>query len=557
MMSWIAEETIKRVCQNTCVFLLHTRDKARTDQARKWIVKLMNAKDGEQLTFTRGLEFDIQRQELLDIGNKLSVVEPSTLQTIDQQLLDGGTAAQPKRTAVLIHNVFLQSHADSLSDYLAAWAQDGRIFNNGGTITVVTANVSLFPEPLREMCHTISLYPPSTEEERLAVAQQVVKNLKDNLNPVELKKLDLRFPANMIEQSRGLSPSEMQTAVMESTRTLGKIDPAKFTEIKAAKFRAQGREYMIPTTGYEALAVPEYVKALIQNAVAIPLKDPEKAKRYGLTLPKGIIVVGPPGTGKTALAETLAYELKWPMIKVVAADLYKSHVGESEAALRDFFRDVEANVPCAVFIDEIDAILPVRGTVMATDSGVNRRLTNGMLEELGDSQRRSFIIAATNRIGDVDPAAVRPGRFDYIVPILYPDQKGRMQIIKIHCTVRNHLPIDDSVKTGYEELAKLSAWMSGADIAKWCLDTARYAMEQNQYPVTIDHFKEVRKWTDINVTERQRELEELTSDMQRLKSGVNKRIWEQAIEEFTQSGSKDEADRLKAFTEGFTSKAAV
>jgi SpoVK/Ycf46/Vps4 family AAA+-type ATPase len=547
---------MKRICQNTCVYFIHTRDKARTDQGRNWALKALQAKNGdEKLTFTEALEFDIQRQELLDIGNKLAQVEPATLQEIDKHLL-AGTTKNPVRTLVIFHNVFLQSHADFLNDYLAAWAQDGRIFNNGGTIMVFTSNISLFPETLREMCHTIELYPPSTEAERLQVMQLVVKNLKDNLNPVDLKKLELKISPEAVDQSKGLSPSEVQTATMESLRTLGKIDTSKFTEIKIAKFRAQGREFMIPTTGFNAIGGYDYAKTLILNTIAVPLRDPEKARKFGLSLPKGILFVGPPGTGKTIFAEALAEELKWPMIKVVGADLYKPHVGESEAALRQLFRDVEANVPCAIFIDELDAVIPVRGTVMATDSGVNRRLTNGLLEELGDSQRRCLAIAATNRIGDIEPAAIRPGRIDYIIPIPYPDLKARTQIIDIQCNMRNHLPIDDSVKNGYADLAKESQWMSGADIAKWCLDTARYAMEQDQYPITIDHFKEVRKWTDINVGERQRELEELAEDMKKLKSGVNKRIWEQAVAEFTQGEGNEMADRLKAYTEGFGAKAA-
>ena len=543
---------IKRICQNTCVYIIVTEDEARRDQTRNFALKLLKtgAGNGSKLSFTQMLEYDLQRNELRDLKTK-QLIEQPPLQAIDGKLLD-----QNNKTFVLIHYVFMRNHADNLSDYLAAWAHDGRIFNTS-TVVVFASDASLFNETLRRLCYTIELQPPTADSERLLVMQTVVKDLKDHLNPVDLKSIDLIIPPDAVTASRGLNQSEVQTATMESLRTLFRIDTNKFTQIKIEKFRAQDREYIPPTWGFERIGGYEFIKQIIRNRICSPLKDPAKATSYGVKLPRGICLVGPPGTGKTMIARALAKEVGWPMFKVTATDQFASHVGESERMLKQLQQLAEANAPDAMFIDEADGLFPKRGTVMATDSGVSQRVENSWLEYLGDQSRQAFVIIATNFIDAIDDAILRPGRCgDVIVPILYPDRVARVQIFDIQIKL-NGIPADDSVKL--DELAKDSFMMSGADIENWCKESAAYAYEQGttntkgKPVVTIDHFKSVRKYKGINVEERQQDLLRLYESLKKLKSGVNTQILEQAVAEFMQ-GEQQEADRMKPFMESFGAK---
>jgi SpoVK/Ycf46/Vps4 family AAA+-type ATPase len=551
-MSFLAEMEIKRICQNTCDFLIITEDEARRDQTRNYALKLLKASEkgnGSKLTFTQMLEYDLQRQELRDHKNNTLIDEPNILQAIDKRLLD-----QKNKTFVLIHYVFMRNHADNLSDYLAAWAHDGRIFNTS-TIVVFASDASLFNETLRRLCYTIELQPPTTDNERLLVMQKVVKDLKDNLSPLKLKELNLTIPPDAGSSSRGLNQSEVQTATMESLRTLFKVDTSKFTQIKIEKFRAQDREYIVPSWGFERIGGYEFMKHVIRTRVCAPLKDPAKAASYGVKIPRGITLVGPPGTGKTIFAKALAKEVEWPMFKVTATDQFASHVGESERMIKQLQQLAEANAPDAMFIDEADAVFPRRGSVMSTDSGVSQRVENSWLEYLGDQNRQAFVIIATNFIDAIDDAILRPGRCgDVIVPILYPDIIARTQIFDIHIKL-NGIPTDSTVNL--DELSKDSFMMSGADIENWCKEAAAYAHEQSatnakgKPVVTIEHFKAVRKYKDINIEERMADLNRLYESLKKLKSGVNTQILEQAVQEFMQ-GEKQEADRMKPFMDSFS-----
>lgn len=544
---------IKRICQNTCVYIIVTEDEARRDQTRNYALKLLKASgNGSKLSFTQMLEYDLQRNELRDLKTK-QLIESPALQAIDSKLLD-----QNNKTFVLIHYVFMRNHADNLSDYLAAWAHDGRIFNTS-TVVVFASDASLFNETLRRLCYTIELQPPTADSERLQVMQKVVKDLKDNLNPVDLKSIELVIPPDAVTASRGLNQSEVQTATMESLRTLFKIDTNKFTQIKIEKFRAQDREYIVPTWGFERIGGYEFMKHIIRTRVCAPLKDPARATSYGVKIPRGITLVGPPGTGKTIFAKALAKEVGWPMFKVTATDQFASHVGESERMLKQLQQLAEANAPDAMFIDEADAVFPRRGTVMATDSGVSQRVENSWLEYLGDQNRQAFVIIATNFIEAIDDAILRPGRCgDVIVPILYPDRVARVQIFDIQIKL-NGIPVDDSVNL--DELAKDSFMMSGADIENWCKESAAYAYEQGttntkaKPVVTIDHFKAVRKYKDINIEARQQDLLRLYEGLKKLKNGVNTQILEQAVAEFMQGEQQEGADRMKPFMESFGAKA--
>jgi transitional endoplasmic reticulum ATPase len=202
------------------------------------------------------------------------------------------------------------------------------------------------------------------------------------------------------------------------------------------------------------------VKKELQEAVEWPLRYPDLYTKLGHSNPKGILMHGPSGTGKTMLAKAVATESEANFISVKGPELLSKWVGESERGIREIFRRARQAAPCVVFFDEIDSIAPVRG--LGGDSMVTERVVSQLLTELDGIQELSsvVIIAATNRSDMIDPALLRPGRFDKIVYVPLPDKATRKKILEIHV---NEKPISEVVD--FERIAELTDGFSGADVS--------------------------------------------------------------------------------------------
>ncbi|RLF87334.1 AAA family ATPase, partial [Thermococci archaeon] len=228
----------------------------------------------------------------------------------------------------------------------------------------------------------------------------------------------------------------------------------------------------VPNVHWDDIGGLEDVKQELREAVEWPLKYPEAFRAYGITPPKGILLYGPPGTGKTLLAKAVATESEANFIAVRGPEILSKWVGESEKNIREIFRKARQAAPTVIFIDEIDAIAPRRGTDVnrVTDRIINQLLTemDGLVENSG-----VVVIAATNRPDIIDPALLRPGRFDRLILVPAPDEKARLEIFKVH--TRN-MPLADDVKL--EELAKRTEGYTGADIAAVCREAAMIAMRR-------------------------------------------------------------------------------
>jgi transitional endoplasmic reticulum ATPase len=199
------------------------------------------------------------------------------------------------------------------------------------------------------------------------------------------------------------------------------------------------------------------------ETVEWPLRYGPLYKHMNATPPKGILLYGPPGTGKTLLAKAVATESQANFISVKGPEFLSKWVGESEKAVRETFRKARQAAPCVIFLDEIDAVAPVRGT--STDSGVTERVISQLLTEMDglETLHNVVVIAATNRPDIVDPALLRPGRFDRLVFIGTPDLAARKEIIRIHTKGK---PLDKDVDL--DKLATKMENFTGAEIAAVC-----------------------------------------------------------------------------------------
>ena len=227
-------------------------------------------------------------------------------------------------------------------------------------------------------------------------------------------------------------------------------------------------------------------KAEMQEIVQY-LKEPQKFSKYGAKLPKGILLVGNPGTGKTLLAKAVAGEAGVPFFSISGSDFVEMFVGVGAGRVRDMFRKAKQAAPCLIFIDEIDAVGRQRGAGLGGGNDEREQTLNQLLVEMDGFEDNSgiIVIAATNRDDVLDPALLRAGRFDRTITVNLPDKKGREAIFKVHA--RGKL-IDP--KVSFENLAKRTVGFSGADIENILNEAAILAVRRNKPMITIEDIDE-------------------------------------------------------------------
>jgi transitional endoplasmic reticulum ATPase len=256
----------------------------------------------------------------------------------------------------------------------------------------------------------------------------------------------------------------------------------------------------IPNVHWDEIGGLEKPKQELREVVEWPLNRPDVFKRMGITPPKGVIIWGPPGCGKTLLARAVATESKANFISVKGPELISKWVGESEKAIREVFRKARTAAPALIFFDEIDAIAPVRGRSEG-DSQVTERVISQLLTEMDglESMKDVVVLAATNRPMLVDRALLRTGRFDRWVFIDAPDEKSRLDILKIY-TENARMPLDSDVDI--RNLARMTENYVGGDIEALCREAAILALREDMEAKVVSrkHFQEAMEKMQASVT---------------------------------------------------------
>jgi cell division protease FtsH len=219
------------------------------------------------------------------------------------------------------------------------------------------------------------------------------------------------------------------------------------------------------------------------------LKDPAKFSRLGGRLPKGVLLVGPPGTGKTLLARAVAGEAERPFFQMSGSDFVEMFVGVGASRVRDLFEQGKAQAPCIIFVDEIDAVGRHRGAGLGGGHDEREQTLNALLVEMDgfESNEGVILLAATNRPDVLDPALLRPGRFDRQVIVDFPDVKGREGILRVHA---KKLPLSDDVELSL--VARGTPGMSGADLENICNEAALLAARRDADTVTMVDFEQAK-----------------------------------------------------------------
>jgi cell division protease FtsH len=263
----------------------------------------------------------------------------------------------------------------------------------------------------------------------------------------------------------------------------GKGGPMSFGKSKAKLLG----EDQIKVTFADVAGVDE-AKEDVQELVEF-LREPDKFQRLGGKIPRGILMVGQPGTGKTLLAKAIAGEAKVPFFSISGSDFVEMFVGVGASRVRDMFDQAKKQAPCIIFIDEIDAVGRHRGAGLGGGHDEREQTLNQLLVEMDGFEVNDgvIVVAATNRPDVLDPALLRPGRFDRQVVVGLPDIRGREQILKVHM---RKVPIDDHVKASL--IARGTPGFSGADLANLVNEAALFSARSGKRLVTMEEFEKAK-----------------------------------------------------------------
>ena len=252
--------------------------------------------------------------------------------------------------------------------------------------------------------------------------------------------------------------------------------------------KSNAKIFVKPTNGikFSDVAGEDEAKDSLQEVVEY-LHDPTKYRDIGAKMPKGILLVGPPGTGKTMLAKAVAGESEVPFFSISGSEFVEMFVGMGAAKVRDLFKQAKEKAPCIVFIDEIDAIGKKRGGAALGGNDEREQTLNQLLTEMDGFEDNAgvIILAATNRPESLDPALTRPGRFDRQVPVTLPDLQGRVAILKVHAAKIKTVPSID-----YDKVARMASGASGAELANIVNEAALRAVRDHRPYATQEDMEE-------------------------------------------------------------------
>ncbi|HOX50215.1 MAG TPA: ATP-dependent zinc metalloprotease FtsH, partial [Fibrobacteria bacterium] len=268
------------------------------------------------------------------------------------------------------------------------------------------------------------------------------------------------------------------------TMRQGQNGPKGLFSFGKSRARLSGKD--VPKVFFDDVAGCDEAKAELVEVVDF-LKDPGKYDRLGGKIPRGVLLMGPPGTGKTLLAKAVAGEAKVPFFSMSGSSFVEMFVGVGASRVRDLFEQAKKAAPSLIFIDEIDAVSRQRGTGLGGGHDEREQTLNQLLIEMDgfSGNEGVIIVAATNRPDVLDPALLRPGRFDRRVVVDAPDLKGRLEILKVHTGTK--IPLSSDVDLA--KIARGTPGFSGADLANLCNEAALLAARLGREAVTMDDFE--------------------------------------------------------------------
>lgn len=498
---WINKGLLKCKSKYSNVLCFETNDEKRFDQLLKHITSLYDdVYIYDRWNGLRKLYLDMKGDVKFEgvssgIGDKFSLDKSDTgssniidireaLRYVDKIL------KKEKNTILILKN--LEEYKDQLTrsedliDAVRSWTTDSDIIFNNSVIILVASDISkLLDDYTLSLAILIRPDIASKEERKIMIndsAKEVgIKISEDTINV-------------LVTITSGLNLHQLEStlletySIMKSREEKGSFNIEIIKDIKSDIIRRSDLiEVIEPGVDFNSIGGYNEIKTFIRQNVINVIKNEERAKKLVLRLPRGILLFGPPGTGKTHFAKALAKETNLPFINMKTENLFSKYLGESGQRFKNAIDIAEQMSPAIVFIDEIDRFGKRAG---GDDSGASQetgRVFSQVLEWLGDQERKAIIVGTTNEPDHMDEAFLRTGRFDYKIPLLYPNKDARKDILEIHLGLKgskNRPYMEDGISGILYHIAEKTKDFSGAEIEELVNRAKRNAFKNNR-----DHLK--------------------------------------------------------------------
>jgi SpoVK/Ycf46/Vps4 family AAA+-type ATPase len=509
---WLENAMMEVLCSASAVVTAQTVDFHRNRQLEKYLVGLF----GQQVYRFhpwKGLEkWDTKRDNFAvvtapvnsnygaGLENELKDLE-GALRFMDGQLKREKTALilsgldQPEGNSV--------KNLDALNA-VRSWAQDGDILAKKSVVCWVTSRPLLAMDEVTLGMSVLARPELASDSERREIICAFARKSGVRLAEQELNALTLA--------TAGLTLHQTDVVIYKAYRAAkaSKRDGVDLETVKKFKAdfirRSDILEIEDPSVGFDDVGGYNGVKRMVQRNLVRALQQRERAVRAALPLPRGILIFGPPGTGKTLFAKALARETNLPFINLKTENLFSKYLGESGQRVRDAIHMVEQASPAIVFVDEIDRFGSRKSGQGDSASQETSRVFAQMLEWLGDANRKSIIVGTTNVPGDLDPAFLRPGRFSYVIPFLYPNQQARQQILEMHLGLVGSRPkpvmAENAIRPVISKIAAESEFYTGADLEEMVTRAKQNFFDDTVDAMTGQHLQAAHRDYRINTEDR-------------------------------------------------------
>ena len=409
------------------------------------------------------------------------------------------------RSIFLIQNVAEHREAETgLQSALRSWAIDPAVISRGSMVFVVTAEVDRILDSFTRELVVIVSVDASSKAERQEIVDSTARELE--------VQLDGEQRAELVLATAGLNLHQMESILLEAYFTTKGFPLFTIKNLKSSLVKRSGvLEVRDPQLGFQDIGGYQVVKDFIQKYVINVLRYADRAKRFALPLPRGILLFGPPGTGKSLFANALAREVNLPFINLVTENIYSKWLGESGQNLKNAITLAEKMSPAIVFVDEIDRF-GKRGVSSDSAGEETKRVFSQFLEWLGRPDRQSIIVGTTNVPEHLDEAFTRTGRFDYKIPFLYPGDAARLEILLVHLGLKGghrdpaplSMPMEQLAEFLNEDIVPVTRNFSGAELEELIVRAKRHAFDRAAAGLDPQDF--IWAARTFRVDERQRRL---------------------------------------------------
>lgn len=490
---WIEDGLLKRRSNYSPIICIESTDPKRLQQLRSYI-----GADSELRRFDYLFVYDqwngLHRlsptnQGLIEEAHKKAQSSSPVMQRLGEEagpmtqfksvLKEVDPYLKKHRSIFLIQNVAEHREAETgLQSALRSWAIDPTVVSRGSVIFLVTADVDRILDSFTRELVVIMTVDPSSRSEREEIVLSTAKELE--------VALDEEQRAELVMATGGLNLHQMESILLEAYFTTRSFPLSAVKNLKSSLVKRSGvLEVKDPDFGFDDIGGYQVVKDFIQKYVINVLRYADRAKRFALPLPRGILLFGPPGTGKSLFANALAREVNLPFINLVTENIYSKWLGESGQNLKNAITLAEKMSPAIVFIDEIDRF-GKRGVSADSAGEETKRVFSQFLEWLGRTDRQSIIVGTTNVPDHLDEAFLRTGRFDYKIPFLYPGDDARIDILRVHLGLKGEhrqrppLAMEQADLETFlaEDIVPVTRNFSGAELEELVVRAKRHAFDR-------------------------------------------------------------------------------